>query len=107
MRHDKWHQARDVLILQNTKILRGYTGPINIAVRCPKYVKCTQQLVDALKVLFLARPTGDTAHPGDSMSTHGNSEERKRLEMKYFANSEENACKKMSENAESTLRKKR
>ena len=35
------------------------------------------------------------------------SERHKQLEIKYFANSEENAFKKISKNAESTLRKKR
>ena len=43
------------------------------------------------------------------MSNHGNSKQHKQhkqLEMKCFANSEENAFKKMSKNAESTLRKK-
>ena len=38
------------------------------------------------------------------MSTHGNSEQHKQFEMKYFANSEENAFK--SKNAESKSRKK-
>ena len=52
------------------------------------------------------RPTSDTAHPGCSMSTRGNSKWNKQLVMKYFAKSEENAFKTMSKNAESTLCKK-
>ena len=59
------------------------------------------------KGAFSTRPTSDTALSGRSMSTHDNSEWHKRLEMKYFAYSEENAFKKMSKNAESTVRKKR
>ena len=46
------------------------------------------------KGAFSMHPTSDTAHPGRCMSTHSNSERHKLLEMKYFANSEENALKK-------------
>ena len=55
---------------------------------------------------FSMHPTSDTAHTGCSMSTHGKIKWHKWLEMKYFANSEENAFKKMSRNAESTLHKR-
>ena len=48
---------------------------------------------------FSMRPTSDTAHPGCSMSTRGNSKWHKQLVMKYFAKSEENAFKKISKNA--------
>ena len=58
------------------------------------------------KGVFSTRPTSDTAHPGLSISTHGNSKRHKQLEMKYFVNSEDNVFKKMSKNAESTLCKK-
>ena len=40
------------------------------------------------KGAFSTCPTSDTAHPGRSMSTHGNNEQHKRFEMKYFAKNE-------------------
>lgn len=46
------------------------------------------------KGAFSMRPTSDTAHPGCSMSTRGNSKRRKQLVMKYSTKSEENAFKK-------------
>ena len=67
---------------------------------CEMYLKTGGSSKNA----FSTRPTDDTAHPGGSMSTHSN---RKRLELKYFANNKEHAFKKMSKIAESTLRKKR